>query len=86
MDIYIYECVQVNIACAFRGVIASVRVSILGVAHSLWEIISGAGYTQVSFLQPLIRGREVEESQLVAGIVLFVKTLEITNVDICLCM
>ena len=36
-----------NIACAFRGVIASVGVSILGAAHPLWENISGAGYTSV---------------------------------------
>ena len=41
------ECVQVNIACAFRGIIASIGVSLLGVAHPLWENISGAGYKQV---------------------------------------
>ena len=29
------ECVQVNIECAFMGVIASIGVSLLGVAHSL---------------------------------------------------
>ena len=34
----------------------------------------------------LIRGREVEESRLVAGIVLFVKALEITSFGICMCM
>ena len=41
------ECVQVNIACAFMGVIASIGVSLLGVAHLLWEKISSAGYTLV---------------------------------------
>ena len=45
MLIYICECVQVNIACAFRGVIASIGVSLLGVVHPLWENISGARYT-----------------------------------------
>ena len=43
----ICECVQVNIACAFRGVIASVEVSLLGLAHPLWENIYGVGYTPV---------------------------------------
>ena len=47
MLINICECVQVNIACAFRGVITSVGVSLLGVAHPLWENISGARYTPV---------------------------------------
>ena len=36
-----------NIAYAFRGVIASVGVSLLGVAHPLWENILGAEYTPV---------------------------------------
>ena len=36
-----------NIACAFKGVIASIGVSLLGVAHPLWENISGAKYTPV---------------------------------------
>ena len=47
MCVCVCECVQVNIAFAFRGVIASVGVSLLGVTHSLWENISGAGYTLV---------------------------------------
>ena len=47
MLIYICECVQVNIACAFRGVIAFVGVSLLCVGHPLRENISGAGYTPV---------------------------------------
>ena len=47
MLINICECVQVNIACAFRGVIASVGVSLLCVAHLVWENISGARYTPV---------------------------------------
>ena len=47
MLIYACDYVQVNIACSFRGVIASVGVSLLGVAHPLWENISGAGYTLV---------------------------------------
>ena len=34
-----------NIACAFRGVIASIGVSLLGVDHPLWENILGLGYT-----------------------------------------
>ena len=29
------------------GIIASVGVSLLGVAHPLWENISGVGYTPV---------------------------------------
>ena len=41
------ECVQVNIACAFKGVIAFVRVSLQGMTYPLWENISGAGYTPV---------------------------------------
>ena len=36
-----------NIACAFKGVIAFVGVSLLGVAHPLWENISCARYTPV---------------------------------------
>ena len=47
MLIYICEYVQVNISCAFRGVIASVGVSLLCVAHPLWEKISGVGYIPV---------------------------------------
>ena len=47
MLIYICECVKVNIVCAFRGVIASVKVSLLGVTHPLWENILGAGYIPV---------------------------------------
>ena len=31
-----------NIVCAFRGVIAYVGVSLLGMAHPLWKNISGA--------------------------------------------
>ena len=45
---YMCECVQVNITCAFKGVIASVGVSLLGVTHPLRENISGAGYTPVN--------------------------------------
>ena len=41
------EYVQVNITCAFRGVIAFVGVSLLGVAYFLWENISGTGFTPV---------------------------------------
>ena len=70
MLIYICECVQVNIACAFRGVIVSVGVSLLGVAHSLWENISSARYTPMNGSHS---GLEVEESRPMAGIVLFVK-------------
>ena len=51
------------------GVIAFVGVSLLGVTL-LWENISGAG---IHRWVTLIRGREVEESRLVAGIVLFVE-------------
>ena len=68
-----------NIACAFIVVIGSVGVFLLGVTHPLWENISGVRYS-------LIRGREVEESRPVAGIVLFIKTLERTSFGICLCM
>ena len=56
MLIYICECVQVNIVCAFRGVIAFVGVSLLGVAHPLWENISGAGYTSVDNSHLGLRG------------------------------
>ena len=41
------ECIKVNIACAFRGVIAFVGVSLLGMTHPLWENILGVGYTLV---------------------------------------
>ena len=81
--IYIYECVQVNITCAFRGVIASVGVSLLGMAHPLWKTFQVQG---IHLWKTLIWGREVEESRLVAGVVLFVKTLERTSFGICLCM
>ena len=84
MLIYICECVQVNIACAFRGgVIASVGVSLLGMTHILWDNISGVRYTPVDDSHS---GPEVKESRPVAGIVFFVKTLEKTGFDICLCM
>ena len=56
MLIYICECFQVNIACAFRRVIAFVGVSVLGVAHPLWENISGAGYTPVDGSHSELRG------------------------------
>ena len=36
-----------NISCAFREVIASVEISLLGVAHPLWENSSGVRYTLV---------------------------------------
>ena len=51
---YICERVYVNIVCALRGVLASVGVSLLDVAHPLWEKILGAGYTLVddSHLRP----------------------------------
>ena len=54
MLIYICECVQVNIA--LRGVIASVGVSLLGVAHPLWENISSARYTLVDGSYSGLRG------------------------------
>ena len=50
------ECVQVNIACAFREVIASIGVSLLGVTHSLWENISSACYTLVDSFHSRPRG------------------------------
>ena len=59
-----------NISCAFRGVITFVGVSLLGVAHHLWENLSDVGIHRWT---ALIQGREVEESQPVAGMVLFVK-------------
>ena len=68
MCVCVCECVQV-IACAFRGEIASIGVSLLGMAHPLWENISSVGYRWTA----LIRGREVEESRPVASIVLFIK-------------
>ena len=45
-----------NIRCAFSGVIAFIRVSILGVAHPLWENISGARYTLVDDSHSRLRG------------------------------
>ena len=45
MLIFMCECVKVNIVCAFKGVIAFVRVSLLGVAYPLRENILGVGYT-----------------------------------------
>ena len=47
-----------SIACAFKGVIASIGVSLLGVTHPLWENISSAEYTPVDDSH---LGREVEE-------------------------
>ena len=44
---YICECVKVNIVCALGGVIASIGVSLLNVAHPLWENISDVRYTPV---------------------------------------
>ena len=77
------DCVQVNIACAFRGIITSVGVSRLGVAHPLWENISSAGYTSVDDSHS---GREVEDSRLGAGIVLFVKLWkELVLAYVCVC-
>ena len=72
-----------NIACAFRGVITFVRVSLLGVAHPLGKTIHVQGIHRWT---TLIRSQEVKESRHVAGIVLFVKTLERTGSGICLCM
>ena len=56
ISIYICECVQVNITCAFRGVIASLGVSLLGMTHPLWENISGVGYTLVDSSHSSQRG------------------------------
>ena len=53
---YICEYVQVNIACAFTGVIASVGVSLLSVAHPLWENILGTGYTPMDDSHSRSRG------------------------------
>ena len=34
---------MVNIACVLRWRVASVGITLLGVAHPIWENISGAG-------------------------------------------
>ena len=35
--------VKVNIACALRLGVASIGITLLGVAHPIWDNISGAG-------------------------------------------
>ena len=52
------------------GVIASIGVSLLGVAHLYGKTFQVQG---IHWLTTLIRGREVEESRPVSNIVLFVK-------------
>ena len=39
--------VKVNITCALRWGVASIEITLLGVAHSIWDNISGAGNEQV---------------------------------------
>ena len=55
-----------------------------------WELLTLYGKTfqvqGIHWLTALIWDREVEESPPLAGIVLFIKTLEITGFGICLCM
>ena len=46
--------VKVNIACALRWGVASVGITLLGVAHPIWDNILGAGNMLVdgSHLEP----------------------------------
>ena len=39
--------VKVNIACALRWGVASVGITLLGVAHPIWDNISAVGYAPV---------------------------------------
>ena len=39
--------VKVNIACALRWGVASVGITLLGVAHPIWDNISGVGNAPV---------------------------------------
>ena len=66
-----------NIACALRWRVASVGITLLGVAHPIRENISGVGYARR--WTALIRGRKGKESRLVAFITPFVKFLEQTR-------
>ena len=72
-----------RIACAFRGVITSVGVSLLGVAHPYGKIFQVQGIHRWT---TLIQGREIKESQLVVVIVLFVKLWKKTSFGIYLYM
>ena len=47
---------NVNIACALRWGVASVGITLLSMAHPIWENISGAGYTLVDGSHPRPQG------------------------------
>ena len=67
---------KVNIACALRWGVASVGITLLGMAHLIWDNISSAGHTPVGGSHP--RSKD-EESWLVPFIFYFVKFLEQTS-------
>ena len=50
------ELSSVNIACALRWGVASIGITLLGVAHPIRENISGAGYTSVDCSHPGLQG------------------------------
>ena len=55
--------VKVNIACALRWGVASVGITLLGMAHPIWDKILGAEMRRWAVL---IRSSESEESRLLA--------------------
>ena len=55
--------IKVSNACALRRGVASVGITLLGVAHPVWDKISGAGNTPMAVL---IQSSESEESRLLA--------------------
>ena len=59
-----------NIACALRWGVASVGMTLLGMAHPIWDTTFQVRDTH--WWTTLIRGYKGEESRLVAFIILFV--------------
>ena len=43
---------KVNITCALRWRVASIGITLLGVAHPIWDNISGVGHAPASGSHP----------------------------------
>ena len=48
--------VKVNIVCALRWGVASVGITLLGMAHLIWDNISGVRYAQTKDSHPRPQG------------------------------
>ena len=48
--------VKVNIACALRGEVAYVGITLLGMAHPIWDNISGVRYAPTEDSHPRPQG------------------------------